>query len=412
MPTNDFLSWASGGSANIMGQSDYAGSSTRTNGVQAGTASSALANKTWRQGANAAAMLGEFIRLHGYDALDDGDVAALETNYEAALTAFTNALIAAGATPFATLAEVLAGTVTGKAVDPAKLAALIQGGYPTYAVAGGTDSAITASLSPAPAAYTNGMSFRVKLTNTNSSTAVTINLNGLGAKTILLPDGNVPAAGALQGGAVAEFRYDGTYMQVVSTTARVLRGQQVYATAGSYSFTVPAGVYSIRGRCAGGGGSAGGSTGSKAGGGGGAGGYAEGIMSVWAGETISITVGAGGAASSSGNNGSAGGSSSIGAFMSATGGGYGSVAANSAGGIGGQGSGGTINLAGGYGTDGNAAANTPGGNGGASFFGGGIRAGTNTGTTIKGAPGAGGGTFYLGATGGSAGLPGIVILEW
>ena len=212
MPTNDFLSWASGGSANIMGQSDYAGSSTRTNGVQAGTASSALANKTWRQGANVAAMLGEFIRLHGYDALDNGDVAALETNYEAALTAFTNALIAAGSTPFATLAEVIAGTVTGKAADPAKIAAAINGGVHTYAAGGGSANAITASLAPAPSAYTTGMTFRVKLSTTNTSTSATLNLNGLGAKTIKRSDGSSPPAGHLASGTIRTFIYDGTYM--------------------------------------------------------------------------------------------------------------------------------------------------------------------------------------------------------
>lgn len=210
MPTNDFLSWASGGSANIMGQSDYAGSSTRTNGVQAGTASSALANKTWRQGANVAAMLGEFIRLHGYDALDNGDVAALETNYEAALTAFTNALIAAGSTPFATLAEVIAGTVTGKAADPAKIAAAINGGVHTYAAGGGSANAITASLAPAPSAYTTGMTFRVKLSTTNTSTSVTLNLNGLGAKTIKRIDGTNPAIGYLGNNQIHTFIYDGT----------------------------------------------------------------------------------------------------------------------------------------------------------------------------------------------------------
>lgn len=232
MPTNDFLSWASGGSANITGQSDYAGSSTRTNGVQAGTASSALANKTWRQGANMAAMLGEFIRLHGYDALDDGNVATLETNYEAALTAFTNALIAAGATSFATLAEVLAGTVTGKAVDPAKLAALMQGGNNTYAAGGGSANAITASLTPAPSAYITGMRFFVKLSTTNTSTSATLNLNSLGAKSIKRVDGSNPPIGYLASGQIHEFIYDGT--NLVDVTTQV--GVSSISASGYYRF--------------------------------------------------------------------------------------------------------------------------------------------------------------------------------
>lgn len=77
MPTNDFIGFASAGSANIMSQADYAAAAEQTDGVQPGPASSKLANKAWRQGANMAAAIGQFIVKQGFNALDNGDLSAL-----------------------------------------------------------------------------------------------------------------------------------------------------------------------------------------------------------------------------------------------------------------------------------------------------------------------------------------------
>lgn len=88
MATNDFIGFASAGSANIMSQADYAAAAEQGNGVQPGMASSKLANKAWRQGANMAAAVGELIKNHGNDALDNGDLVTLY-----------NALLAATASP-------------------------------------------------------------------------------------------------------------------------------------------------------------------------------------------------------------------------------------------------------------------------------------------------------------------------
>ena len=85
MPTNDFIGFASAGSANVMSQADYAAAAEQTDGVQPGPASSALANKIWRQGANMAAALGMIMSDIGYDALDDGDIATLSGNLKKTL---------------------------------------------------------------------------------------------------------------------------------------------------------------------------------------------------------------------------------------------------------------------------------------------------------------------------------------
>lgn len=79
-------------------------------------------------------------------------------------------------------------------------------------------------------------------------------------------------------------------------TPTIPPGQQVFATAGTYSFVVPTGVTSICAVCVGGGGSAArGNLGDGGGGGGGGGtlGYANNIA-VSPGETLTVTVGSGG----------------------------------------------------------------------------------------------------------------------
>lgn len=79
MPTNDFIGFASSGSANIASQADYAAAAEQGIGMQPGPASSKLANKAWRQGANMAAALGRIAAARGYDALDNGDLNTLQS---------------------------------------------------------------------------------------------------------------------------------------------------------------------------------------------------------------------------------------------------------------------------------------------------------------------------------------------
>ena len=89
MPTNDFIGFASAGSANVMSQVDYAAAAEQGNGVQPGMASSKLANKAWRQGANMAAALGRITAARGYDALDNGDLDALQSSVDDAVSVGT-----------------------------------------------------------------------------------------------------------------------------------------------------------------------------------------------------------------------------------------------------------------------------------------------------------------------------------
>jgi hypothetical protein len=217
------------------------------------------------------------------------------------------------------------------------------------------------------------------------------------------------------------------------------KGIQRFTTNGS--FTVPDGVTEIYvSGCAGGGGSGGGggnsTTGPKIGSGGGGGGAGQFIIkepyAVTPGETISITIGAGGVAGlgvngADGTNGGTGGDTVIGTLATLTGGGGGTKgvslsASNSVPGPGG----GAGYPKGGHAADAtNGNSSGHGGSGASGPFGGGGAAGRGaTGAAVSGSPGygygaggGGGGGCYSSSTtnpggNGSAGMPGIAIIEW
>lgn len=78
-----------------------------------------------------------------------------------------------------------------------------------YAVATGSANTYAVTLSPAPTAYVDGMAICVKI-NVASTGASTLNVNGLGAKTILDSLGNAITSGGLKAGVPYTLRYNGT----------------------------------------------------------------------------------------------------------------------------------------------------------------------------------------------------------
>jgi len=91
-----------------------------------------------------------------------------------------------------------------------KLALDVQSGKWSYAVAGGSANALTATLTPATQAYVAGLVARVRISTTNTADGPTLNLNGLGAKPIRYSNGRGVFAGELASGRDAVFYYDGT----------------------------------------------------------------------------------------------------------------------------------------------------------------------------------------------------------
>lgn len=160
--------------------------------------------------------------------------------------------------------------------------------------------------------------------------------------------------------------------------------KSTYYTAGSFTYTVPAGVTSLTVKvwgAGGGGGTGANSTGT--GGAGGGGGYAKSVLTVTPGANLTLTVGSGGTGGS-------------GAAVGGNGGGYSSVQSGS-----------TFLLQAGGGGGGGAAQGSSSGNGGAGGAGGGATAVPGSSGGNSGAGGGGGaGTASGGGAGGTAGTSG------
>jgi hypothetical protein len=193
-----------------------------------------------------------------------------------------------------------------------------QNGTPTWlGTVSGTDT-ITGAANIAPAAYARGQRFRGVTAGANTTNAVTLNVNGLGAKPVVKNGAVALAVGDLAAGQVFEVTYDGTNFQISGSTGgrgSLLNIQRITAT-GTYTPTPGANAARVRGAGSGGAGGGGGAAASaQTAGGGGAssGAYAE----IWIPSGLTsqtVTIGAAGAAVTGGNGG-AGQQCSFGALL-------------------------------------------------------------------------------------------------
>ena len=178
-------------------------------------------------------------------------------------------------------------------------------------------------------------------------------------------------------------------------------GQTAYTTAGTFTFTVPAGTTSISAVVVGGGGGGSGCDGgqirNETNNGGGGGGLAYGTIAVTPGETLTVVVGSGGNAGGDDTGGTAGGNTTIvrsGTTLLSGGGGaggqYRSEGATAAGGA----SGGTARIGGGSGGSsgtGTGVSGATGGGGAGGYSGNGGNGGNRTSNGVAGTGGGGGG---------------------
>ncbi|MBF0139786.1 MAG: hypothetical protein HQL74_05850 [Magnetococcales bacterium] len=84
-----------------------------------------------------------------------------------------------------------------------------------YAVDGGSTNALTVNPTPAWSAYAAGQFLWVKVANTNTG-AATINVSGLGVKSIKNADGSDLGANLLYGGGIHMLCYNGTHFQRIA----------------------------------------------------------------------------------------------------------------------------------------------------------------------------------------------------
>ncbi len=108
------------------------------------------------------------------------------------------------------ITNLAAGTV---ASDAARLDQ-VQGGAATFITVAGTDT-LTGTTTPALAAYATGNQFSFVVANTNTG-AVTINVDGLGAKAITRTGTTALVAADMVAGQAVEIIYDGTRFQLVN----------------------------------------------------------------------------------------------------------------------------------------------------------------------------------------------------
>lgn len=108
------------------------------------------------------------------------------------------------------ITNLAAGTV---ASDAARLDQ-VQGGAATFITVTGTDT-LTGTVSPALSAYATGNQFSFLVANTNTG-AVTINVDGVGAKAITRTGTTALVAGDMVAGQAVEIIYDGTRFQLVN----------------------------------------------------------------------------------------------------------------------------------------------------------------------------------------------------
>ena len=94
----------------------------------------------------------------------------------------------------------------------------VQNAIYTYAADAEASDAYAITLTPAPAAYAEGQSFAFKA-NTANTGASSLNVNGLGAKTLKKNHDMDTATGDIESGSIVEVVYDGTNFQIVSISA-------------------------------------------------------------------------------------------------------------------------------------------------------------------------------------------------
>lgn len=112
---------------------------------------------------------------------------------------------------------------------------------PVAAADAGANDTYTATLSPAPASYVDGVHYRFKA-NTANTGAATINFNALGAKTIKKVVGGVTtdlSDNDIRAGQWVDLVYDGTNMQMQSTLGNAQGGAPSGSAGGALGGTYP-----------------------------------------------------------------------------------------------------------------------------------------------------------------------------
>ncbi|MCP4562023.1 MAG: hypothetical protein GY873_08815 [Bosea sp.] len=103
--------------------------------------------------------------------------------------------------------------------DLKQLVKVMRGGRLNWRTAGGTANALTIALAPQLLAYVAGLPLTI-LTGGNANTgAMTLNIDGLGAKAIVKRSGAAMAAGDVPAGSLLKLAYDGVAFRMIGLVA-------------------------------------------------------------------------------------------------------------------------------------------------------------------------------------------------
>lgn len=102
-----------------------------------------------------------------------------------------------------------------------------------------SSTAYTIALAPIPTSYTTGMVIYAKIVNSNTTTTPTINVNGLGAKTIIKGSTSALVIGDIAANQFCTFIYDGTHMVLQNPTANTttIIGNKIALSTASVTIT-------------------------------------------------------------------------------------------------------------------------------------------------------------------------------
>ena len=138
-------------------------------------------------------------------------------------TALTNSIATNGETPVVANIPLAGYKLTGVGAatartDAATLASIQDGTGVYVGTVGGTADAITLTPSPAITAYAAGQLFAFIASGANTG-ATTVNVSGLGAKSVTKAGTTALAANNILANALVEIRYDGTRFQLLTVKA-------------------------------------------------------------------------------------------------------------------------------------------------------------------------------------------------
>ncbi|WP_407308540.1 hypothetical protein [Desulfosporosinus sp. SB140] len=202
----------------------------------------AIATKETPIGAQAKANTAE-TNSKGYT---DTKIAALVAAAPGALDTLKELSDALGDDPnFATTMTNLIASKADQTTVTAHLADNVN--HVPYSAATGAANTYIVALNPAPTSYVDGIAVAIKI-NVNSTGASTLNVNGLGAKTILDSLGNAITSGGLKAGIIYSMRYNSTTGNFIvqgkggggnATAAQLLNGATATVDIGQITGTMP-----------------------------------------------------------------------------------------------------------------------------------------------------------------------------